>query len=292
VEIVYVPDRTTIFPTGDPPMKRRNLYGFKLMTALAAFILLTAACQGAPDPSPAVSPTNFPTPSPSAGAAPAATPTPAVSPLPSPSPEFSPGQGSKVTPLKKVSESETIMNKMRMVNEGLQDYSAALTLKMKAKYSVLELPLNLDGDYYFKQPDKHKIKVNRAPNFLAQYPQVFGWSLPDPAEYTSKVKGRENGCVILRLVPRMGMGDLLKIEIWVDETTYRYPKQIYYYRDAGRITLEITYRQVEGFYLFDRLQGTFEFPKNRLTASGQATYRDYRINKGIPDSLFEEDKKN
>jgi outer membrane lipoprotein-sorting protein len=180
---------------------------------------------------------------------------------------------------------------MKMVNEGLKDYSAVVKMNMKAKYSVLEIPLNLDGNYYFKAPDRHRIKVNKAPNFLAQYPQVFGWSLPDTKDFTGKVKGEENGCKILRLVPIMGMGDLLKIEIWVDKETWRYPRQVYYYRSGGKIELNVTYKQVEGYYLFDRCNGTFDFPKNRLKASGDATYEQYEINKGIPDSFFEEETK-
>ena len=43
--------------------------------------------------------------------------------------------------------------------------------------------------------------------------------------------------------------------------------------------------------MFDRLKGTFEFPSRKLQASGEAVYRDYVINQGIPDSMFEEEKK-
>lgn len=180
---------------------------------------------------------------------------------------------------------------MKQVNKGLTDYSADLTMQMKAKYSVLEIPLNLTGSYFYKEPGKHRIKVNNAPNFLAQYPQVFGWSLPDTSEFTGKVRGEDGNCRVLKLIPVMGMGDLLKIEIWVDKSTYLYSKQIYYYRDGGKIAVDITYRQVGDYHLFDKVKGSFEFPKNNITASGEAQYQNYSVNKGIPDSVFEEDKK-
>lgn len=277
-------------------MNITRIFRFFLMMLLITFFFLSpeATCNDIPDsPKPTPS-TGTPQTSPSISPPPSLPSGLVASPSLEPSPGISPSPGPTTTPGEPVSqpneernEFEKILSKMKAVNEELKDYSASFNMKMKVKYSFLELPINLEGNYYFKSPDKHKIKVNRAPNFLAQYPQVFGWSLPHPKDFTGKVKGEENGCKILKLVPIMGMGDLLKIEIWVDKNTYRYPRQVYYYRDGGKIAIDISYKNVGGYYLFDRLNGTFEFPKNNIKASGEAIYKSYKINQGIPDSFFE-----
>lgn len=183
---------------------------------------------------------------------------------------------------------------MKNANKGLADYSVPLTMKLKVKYSLLEIPINLEGMYYFKEPDKHKLKVNKAPSYLSKYPQIFGWSLPDPGDFTSKVRECPDGnkeCMLVKLVPIMGKGDLLKVEMWVNKTTFLSPRQVYYYRDGGKITLELTYRAVSSFHLFDQVQSSLEFPRMSLNAHADALYGDYSINKGLDDSIFAEEKK-
>ena len=183
---------------------------------------------------------------------------------------------------------------MKAVNKGLRDYSSSIRVTGMATYSIIDMSIYAEGIYYFKEPDKHRMKVIRGPHYLAQYPQVLGWNLPRPEEWTCKIKeSRENGkdYIILKMIPVMGMGDLLKTEMWVDKSSYLFERQIYYYRDNGKMTLDSSYRQVEGFYLFNKLAGRFEFPKKRIKAHAEAEYLEYTINKGIDDSVFQDDKK-
>jgi len=180
---------------------------------------------------------------------------------------------------------------MKNANKGLADYSVPLTMKVKVKYSLLEIPINLEGMYYYKEPDKHKLKVNKAPSYLSKYPQIFGWSLPDPRDFTSVIKECPDGnreCMLVKLIPIMGKGDLLKVEMWVNRTSFLSPRQVYYYRDGGKITLELTYRTIDSFHLFDQVQSSLEFPKMSLNARADALYGDYSINKGLDDSIFTE----
>ncbi len=182
-----------------------------------------------------------------------------------------------------------IIDKMKNVNSGLNDYSCPVSVKTKAKYAFLEVPFDLSGIYYYKYPDKYKVKFEKAPQFLSKYPQVFGWSLPDPTKYSGKIfdgSGEYANCFILRLVPIQGRGDMQKIELWVDRATWLFPRQRYAYKDGGFVDVFCKYRTVGGFSLFDSMNMDVGFPKSGIKATSQAIYGDYTINTGLDDSVF------
>jgi|GEM_PF-1471683 len=254
----------------------------------------------APSPTPAAT---APAPSPAASTAPSdsgkiTVPSPAgtpqISPALTPALQEPPAPDASPKADKELSALEAVLQKMKMVNNGLKDYSSDVKVTGMGRYSILDIPLYIEGIYYYKEPDKHKLKVNKGPHYLSQYPQAFGWSLPDPDEWTCKVKEiSENGTtyIILKLVPIMGMGDLQKVEMWVDKSSYLFGKQIYFYRDGGKMTLDSSYRTVNGYSLFNKLVGHFEFPKKHIKADAEVEYGEYRINQGIDDSIFQDAKK-
>ena len=189
----------------------------------------------------------------------------------------------------KQSIAKKIFQKMSSANIGLNDYECPLKASIKAKYSFLEVPFNLDGNYYFKAPDRYHVKFERAPQFLSKYPQVFGWSLPNPSEYTIKILNGEAeyaNCFILRLIPIIGRGDLQKIEMWVDKKTYLFPRQLYSYREGGFVDVKANYRKIENYSLFDLMQMEISFPKSGIKANAIVNYGEYKINQGLDDSLF------
>ncbi len=183
-----------------------------------------------------------------------------------------------------------IIDRMRIVNLGLKDYVSPFDISVKAKYTFLEIPFNIEGNYYFKEPDLHKVTFVKAPDFLGRYPQAFGWSLPDPSKYTVKIfEGGEGftDCFMLRMVPIEGRGDLEKIDLWVDKNTWLFPRQIYSYRNGGEVDLLCHYRSIEGFKLFDKIDFKILFPFIGIQATGEVVYGDYYINKGIAEEMFE-----
>lgn len=187
------------------------------------------------------------------------------------------------------STAKKIFEKMSSANIGLEDYECPLSASVKAKYSFLEVPFNLDGNYYFKAPDRYHVKFERAPQFLSKYPQVFGWSLPDPSEYSIKIFEGESeyaDCFILRLIPLKGRGDLQKIEMWVNKKTYLFPRQLYSYREDGFVDIKASYRKIENYSLFDLMNMEISFPKSGVKASAVVKYGEYKINQGLDDSIF------
>jgi hypothetical protein len=264
---------------------------FSVLALFLTMVLSTnpasnAGAPTSPSPSPPA-PAMVPAPKASEGA-------PQPSPISSPADQALPAPSPAPRTNEELSQFEIILEKMKMVNRGLRDYSSTVRITGMARYSLLDIPLFAEGIYYFKEPDKNKLKLSRGPHYLAQYPQALGWNLPSPDEWTGKVReSQENGkdYIILKLIPINGIGDLLKIEMWVDRSTYLFSKQIYYYRNNGKLILDSSYRVVDGFSLFNKLTGHIEFPGKNIKGDAEAEYGDYRINQGIDDSLFQEDKK-
>jgi outer membrane lipoprotein-sorting protein len=186
---------------------------------------------------------------------------------------------------------EVLWEKITQVNPGLNDYSVDLKIKVAAKYQFLNPRLDLEGTYYFKKPDRHKLKLKKASYFLNKYPNIFGWSLPPLKEFNTGVKTGNLGgrdYYVVTLTPKTIAGDIQSEEIWVDQKDYTFPRHIYRYKSGGVITLNITYRRESRFQVFDRMNASFAFPSENLNATADAAYGQYRLNQGIPDSFFDQ----
>ena len=192
------------------------------------------------------------------------------------------------------SQAFKIVEKMQNVNKGLKDYTCPITAVVKTKYSFLSVPFNLEGDYYFKEPDHYKVEFKKAPDFLSKYPSAFGWCLPDPNKYTMKIfdgEGEFADCFILRMIPIEGRGDLQKIDMYINRTTWLFPRQIYSYQNGGEVDIRCYYRDVKGFKLFGSMEVDANFPKMGIKATGTASYGFYKINTDLPDEIFIDKKK-
>ena len=192
------------------------------------------------------------------------------------------------------SQAFKIVEKMQNVNKGLKDYTCPITAVVKTKYSFLAVPFNLEGTYYFKEPDHYKVEFKKAPDFLSKYPSAFGWSLPDPTKYTMKIfdgEGEFSDCFILRMIPVEGRGDLQKIDMYINRTTWLFPRQIYSYQNGGEVDIRCSYRDVKGFKLFGSMEVEANFPKMGIKATGNASYGYYKINSDLPDEIFIDTKK-
>lgn len=182
-----------------------------------------------------------------------------------------------------------LWEKMTRINPGLNDYSVDLKIKVSAKYQFLNPKLNLEGTYYFKKPDKHKLQLKRASYFLNKYPKIFGWSLPPLKEFNSRVELDSMGgkdFYKVTLTPKTIAGDVVKEEIWIDRSNYTFPRHNYYYKSGGSISLQIDYRKEKDFMVYNRMQAVFSFPSEKLDASADASYLKYTMNQGLSDSFF------
>lgn len=194
----------------------------------------------------------------------------------------------------KVPSAEEIWKKMKNVNPSLNDYEVDIKVKVKGKYLFLNPNLNLEGKYYYKKPDKHKLHLTRGSQFLNKYPNIFGWSLPELKYFNStvrRVKHSDREYYVVQLKKKIVNSDLLAEEIWVNSKNYTFPLHIYKYKNNGFIKLKINYRKEQGYMLFNRMFANFSMPKIGLTAEADASYGKYNINIGLSDDFFEDDKK-
>jgi outer membrane lipoprotein-sorting protein len=212
---------------------------------------------------------------------------------------------------------EWLYNKMSQVNPGLKDYVADIGIVSIINTGILPLTLNMEGQYLYKSPDKHKLKLKRAPQLVQKYPQIFGWNLPKFEKYHWKILDKETlyfsikpnakkkydyvspekadygwsaACYALEVVPREPEGDLHRYILWVDEKDYTIPRQRYEYFTRATVDLNVKFRTIDRFKLFDKMSAAFNFPEIRLSASAHAVYREYKLNQNLPDSVFTEEE--
>jgi outer membrane lipoprotein-sorting protein len=188
-----------------------------------------------------------------------------------------------------VPSAETLWQKLMEVNPGLNDYSVGVNIDANVRFLLLNPDLNLEGTYYFKKPDKHKLQLKRSYNFLEKYPNIFGWELPELSDHNSSVKETTQGnrkFYVVTLTPKVRRSDLLRQEFWIDSSNYTVPRQVYAYDNNGRITVDVSYRNESGYWLYDRMTANFSFPGMKLQAKALANYGRYQTNMGLNDEFF------
>lgn len=60
-------------------------------------------------------------------------------------------------------QTETIFSRARALNPGLQDFTAQLDIQMQADTGPIHYKPKLQGTYYFKQANQHKIELSGGP---------------------------------------------------------------------------------------------------------------------------------
>ncbi|MEW6279130.1 MAG: outer membrane lipoprotein-sorting protein [Candidatus Eremiobacterota bacterium] len=189
---------------------------------------------------------------------------------------------------------EEIFARVKQINPGLMDYSADIKMALDARIAFVPYRPNIEGTYYHKRPDKHKVKLHKAPGYLRKYPNIFGWNLPRLERFTSRVVGTEKvagrDCYHLELLPAEEMGDVQQVDLWVDTQNYTVPRHQTTYARDGLLTVEADYQTVDGYTVFKEMRANFRFPSASLTATARAAYTNYRFNQNLPDSLFKKEE--
>lgn len=196
----------------------------------------------------------------------------------------------------------------------INDYEA--DVKVKVDVDLLKVPES-NARIYFKQPDKVKIKSEsfallpkQGVNFL---PKLFA-----KKEYTYIFAREENlngiKTSVIKMIPLGESGDIILSTLWIDESRNVVRKAEVSTKLNGVFTIDFSYMNVGQYYLTSSLKFTFDLsnidmmPKNIEENMGNneppkrkikkptkgtvyVTYSNYKVNKGIPDSVFNEKKK-
>ncbi|MCL5772771.1 MAG: outer membrane lipoprotein-sorting protein [Firmicutes bacterium] len=185
-----------------------------------------------------------------------------------------------------------IIQKVKTANPGLKDYRAKMKCKLNASYNI-NIGVRFKGDFYYKAPFRYKIKLHNVPSFMSKYQQTFVDSfgpIVKPQDYNYTVMPDQTvegvNCHRVVAVPKQEMGDLLKVELWVNSSNYILEKLLFYYKNEGKIERRPTYSQIEGFWLPIKESADFNFPSIKLQAKLETLYDNFKLNQNYPDSMF------
>lgn len=186
---------------------------------------------------------------------------------------------------------ESIFAKVRRMNPGLKDCTAALDVKMDTQFGPLDDHPRLSGKYLFKKEDKHQIQLPKAPSYLKRHARIFGFSLPDLARYNSQVLEETPQQWKIQLVPKVKDPNTDRVEILVDKASSTCPQFDTFYQQDGHLTVRMKYMQTQGYTVLESAVADVRLPSILLTSRAEIRYSNYAFNVGLNDALFAPDPK-
>ncbi len=216
-----------------------------------------------------------------------------------------------VLTLSQTPEANSIVAKIKDKFKQVKDFEADINVKVDVEF--LNAPQS-KAKLYFKQPNKTKLESTG----FAMLPKQ-GMGLPVATllsgEYTALYSGKEsaNGknLTLVKIIPASDTGDIILSTLWIDESRSVVEKITSSTR-RGTVQLEFTYGEhsvlglpstmkilfdLPNFSLPKTLTGDISSnskktpPSKQVKGSATLTYSRYAINKGLPDSIFNEKKK-
>lgn len=189
---------------------------------------------------------------------------------------------------------ENIFKKIQAINPGLRDYQANIEIKLDVRLAFIPYRPEMKGKYYHKRPDFHKLEVENAPSYVKKYPNIFGWHLPRLAKYNSIVEREDTyqgqPVYFIVMLPNQQVGDIQRIEMWVNRENHTVPRQATYYGKNGKLDVMVDYVDRDGFLVFDKMRASFDFPSVSVSAKATAAYSGYMFNQGLEDSFFDSER--
>lgn len=185
---------------------------------------------------------------------------------------------------------EKLFAKARSVNPTMRDYTASVDIDLQAKMGPVNYKPKLQGTYYYKRADKHKLDIKKGPSQLKKYPSVFGFNLPKLEKYNSQVveettiRGRPT--FHCQLTPKTQVGDIKQVDVYIDKENFTVPKYDTLYRNNGKVLVDINFTEVEGFMVFENMTASVDFPSVSVQAQGSAKYSNYAFNQNLSNEMF------
>ncbi len=201
-----------------------------------------------------------------------------------------------------------VRDKLNKVN----DYEAQG--KMKTNVVFIKAPI-ATVKVYFKKPNKIRINNESGISFIPKGSVNINLNhiFIDPSGYDIIDLGKEKGTSfrIVKLLPKDENAEIVLSTIYIDEAKSLIRKAKTTTRESGTYELELSYGKYEEYGLADKIVFSFntreyklpkgitfdyddgskknENPEELKNKKGKVeiTYSSYKINKGVPDSVFE-----
>lgn len=182
---------------------------------------------------------------------------------------------------------ERIFAQARRVNPTLADYSASLDVEMDTRLGPLHDRPRLKGQYFFKQEDKHQIRLEKAPSYLQRHARFFGFSLPRLERYNSRVMEETAQTWKIELIPKVKDPNTNRVELMVDKQSYTVPGFETFYNEDGHLSIAMKYVRTQGFTVLESAVADLRLPSLMLTSHAEIRYGNYAFNVGLTDELFQ-----
>ncbi|HTX03008.1 MAG TPA: hypothetical protein VMD07_04955 [Candidatus Acidoferrales bacterium] len=177
-----------------------------------------------------------------------------------------------------------LVQRMAAVNPNLQSYTASLHVVI----ALHTLPLNptLDGNYYFKRPDKQAVVFDTVPVLAQQFQKIYP-KIDPPSTwqelYDISVLASSGGTTTLRLTPKRS-GRVAHLDVAVDDANAMPASFTWTYVDGGTVSFDQEYAQIGGNYLVRAQSGKVNLPS--YNADVTTTFSNFRLNVPVPDTVF------
>jgi len=184
-------------------------------------------------------------------------------------------------------DASPLLRRMVNLNPSLKTYKAAIHLDVALK-SFVPINPSLDGNIYFKQPDKEAVVFDTVPSLASQFKKVY--PRVDAAAswlriYDVTQLSDDGAQTLFRLVPKKN-GRVEHLDVKVDDANATIKSYTWTYKDGGYVTFDQTFETIAGNLLPERQTGHVELPSYKADVT--SAFSNYQLNVQIADSVFEE----
>lgn len=197
------------------------------------------------------------------------------------------GRAEAQAPIVPLDAQNPLYKRMIALNAAVKSYSADVHLDVALKTFPYISP-SLDGNVYYKKPDREAIVFDTVPALASQFKKVYPKVDPPSrwlALYEVGVVGDENGATLFRLVPKKN-GRVEHLDVTVDDTTATIKSYTWTYKDGGFVSFDQKYVAQAGAFLVEKQSGHVELPSYKADVT--SNFKNYKLNVKVDDAVFAE----
>jgi hypothetical protein len=184
-------------------------------------------------------------------------------------------------------DASPLLRRMVNLNPTLRTYKATIHLDVALK-SFVPLNPSLDGNIFFKQPDKEAVVFDTVPSLASQFKKVYP-RVDVPANwlrlYDVSQLSDDGASTVFRLIPKKN-GRIEHLDVKADDTNATIKEYTWTYKDGGFVTFDQTFETISGNLLPEKQTGHVELPSYKADVT--SVFSNYQLNVQIADSVFEE----